>query len=163
MKTILPLFLFGLFVLTGYAQESIKVNVKFPERIGYVNDFEGIFSPEQVKVLNELVSKHEKETTNEIAVVTVSSFQPFPTLFDYSYALANDWGIGKKGNNNGIVIVMGKQIRQIRIQVGYGLESKLKDEEAKRIIDHTIVPEFKMGDYYAGIEKGLAQIIKAIK
>lgn len=163
MKTLLIVFFLGLFVLTGFSQDLKKTNFKFPERVGYVNDFEGIFTSEQVKTLNELIIKHEKETTNEIALVTISSFEPYASLFDYSLALGNDWGIGKKGKNNGIVIVMGKQIRQIRIQVGYGLENKLKDEEAKRIIDSIIVPEFKKGDYYAGLENGLTEIIKEIK
>ncbi|HET6557144.1 MAG TPA: TPM domain-containing protein [Prolixibacteraceae bacterium] len=162
-KTILIGFLLSLFVLTGYAQNSITAEVKFPDRRGYVNDFEGILSSEQVKELNDLVANHEKETSHEIVLVTIGSFEPYPSLFDYSYALANDWGVGKKDKNNGIAIVMGKQIRQIRIQVGYGLENKLKDEEAKRIIDHTIVPEFKKGDYYAGIKMGLAEIINEIK
>lgn len=163
MKTLLTALLFGCFVLTGYSQNLAKADVKFPARIGYVNDFEGIFTPDQVKVLNEQVTKQEKETGNEIAIVTIGSFEPYPSLFDYSLALANQWGIGKKDKNNGIAIVMGKQIRQIRIQVGYGLENKLKDEEAKRIIDQTIIPEFKKGDYYAGLEKGLAEIINEIK
>ncbi|MGE5394993.1 MAG: TPM domain-containing protein [Candidatus Saccharibacteria bacterium] len=163
MKSLLLTFLFGLFVLTAFAQDKSTTDFKFPERIGYVNDFEGIFTPEQVKSLEEMVVKHEKETTNEIAVVTISSFQPYATLFDYSFALGNHWGVGKMDKKNGIVIVMGKQIRQIRIQVGYGLENKLKDDEAKRIIDNTIIPEFKKGDYYAGLEKGIAEIIKEIK
>lgn len=163
MKTLLTALLFGCFVLTGYSQDLSKADVKFPNRLGYVNDFEGIFSSEQVKELNDLAANHEKETTNEIVLVTIGSYEPYPSLFDYSYALANHWGIGKKEKNNGIAIVMGKQIRQIRIQVGYGLENKLKDEEAKRIIDQIIVPEFKKGDYYAGLEKGLVEIINEIK
>lgn len=163
MKTLLTALLFGCFVLTGYSQDLSKADVQFPNRVGYVNDFEGIFTPEQVKVLNEQVAKHEKETTNDIAIATIASFEPYANLFDYSLALANQWDIGRKDKKNGIVIVMGKQIRQIRIQVGYGLESKLRDEEAKRIIDQTMVPEFKKGDYYAGLKKGLAEIIKEIK
>lgn len=162
-KTILMGFLLGMFVLSGYAQNSIKKEVKFPDRVGYVNDFEGILSPEQVNELNELVANHERETSNELVLVTIGSFEPYPSLFDYSYALANDWGVGKKNKNNGIAIVFGKQIREIRIQVGYGLENKLNDEEAKRIIEDTIVPEFKKGDYYLGLKKGLAEIINEIK
>lgn len=162
-KILLTGFLLAFFLLTGYGQDNIKAEVKFPERLGYVNDFEGIFSQVQINELNDIIANHEKVTTNEIAVVTIGSFEPYPTLFDYSLALANYWGIGKKDKNNGIVIVMGKQIRQIRIQVGYGLENKLKDDEAKRIIDNTIVPQFKKGDYFTGIQKGLAEIINEVK
>lgn len=163
MKTLLTALLFGCFVLTGYSQDFARADVKFPNRLGYVNDFEGILSPEQVKELNDLVANHEEESSNEIVLVTIGSFEPYPSLFDYSLALANEWGVGKKDKKNGIAIVFGKQIRQIRIQVGYGLENKLKDEESKRIIDYIVVPEFKKGDYYAGLKKGLAEIINEIK
>jgi uncharacterized protein len=155
--------LFGLFSLTSYSQSDKKTDFKFPDYIGYVNDFEGILTQEQIKELNDLIKNHEKETTNEITIVTISTFEPYKTLFDYSLDLANYWEIGKKDKNNGIAIVFGKQIRQIRIQVGYGLENKLKDDEAKRIIDNTIIPEFKNGDYYIGIKKGLLQIIDQVK
>lgn len=156
-------FIFALTTLTSYSQSDKKPDFKFPDYIGYVNDFEGLLTQEQIKDLNDIITKHEKETTNEIAIVTISSFEPYKTLFEYSLALSNYWGIGKKDKNNGIAIVFGKQIRQIRIQVGYGLENKLKDDEAKRIIDNTIIPEFIKGDYFAGIKKGLIEIIDEIK
>lgn len=162
-KILLIGLLWGLISLTGYSQSDKNPDFKFPDYIGYVNDFEGIFTQDQIKELNDIIAQHEKETTNEIAIVTITSFEPYKTLFDYSLALANRWGVGKKDKNNGITIVFGKQIRQIRIQVGYGLENKLKDEEAKKIIDKTIIPEFKKGDYYAGIKNGLLEIIDQIK
>lgn len=162
-KTLLFGLLFGLISLVGYSQTNNGTDFKFPENVGFVNDFEGILTQDQIKVLNDIISKHEKETTNEIAIVTIKSFEPYNTLFDYSLDLANYWGVGKKEKDNGIAIVLGKQIRQIRIQVGYGLENKLKDEEAKRIIDSIMIPEFKNGDFFTGIEKGLLAVIKEIK
>jgi uncharacterized protein len=131
--------------------------------LGYVNDFEGIFTIGQIAELNKIIERHEKETTNQMVIVTTPSFAPFENLFDYSLKLANTWRVGQKGKNNGIAIVFGKQIRQIRIQVGYGLENKLKDEEAKRIIDNIIIPEFKKEDYYMGIKNGIAEIFKEIE
>ena len=77
--------------------------------------------------------------------------------------MANYWGIGKENKNNGIAIVFGKQIKQIRIQVGYGLENKLKDEEVKKIIADIIIPEFINDDFFNGIKKGLIEIIAEIK
>ncbi|MEI7501285.1 MAG: TPM domain-containing protein [Bacteroidota bacterium] len=156
-------FIFVLTTLTSYSQSGKKTDFKFPAYIGYVNDFERILTQKQIKELNDIISKHEKETINEIVIVTISSIEPYKTLFDYSIALANYWGIGKKDKNNGVAIVFGKQIRQIRIQVGYGLENKLKDEEAKKIIDNAIIPEIKKGDYYTGIKNGLLEIIDQIK
>jgi len=162
-KTLLLGLIFGLISLIGYSQADKKNDFKFPDYVGYVNDFEGIFTQDQIKELNDIISKQEKETTNEIAIVSITSFEPYETLFDYSLDLANNWGIGKKDKDNGIAIVFGKQIRQIRIQVGYGLENKLKDEEAKKIIDNIIIPEFKKGDFFIGIKNGLIEIINEIK
>lgn len=155
--------LLGIFLV--FISQSIfsQGDFRFPEKKGYVNDFEGIFSNEQISELNKIIGQHEKATTNQIAVVSIKSFEPFESLFDYSLKLANQWGVGQKDKNNGITIVFGKQIRQIRIQVGYGLEKKLKDEEAKRIIDNVVIPEFKKGDYFAGIRNGIAEVIKEIE
>lgn len=163
MKARLLGFIFALITLTSYSQSEKMTDFKFPDYIGYVNDFEGILSQEQIRELNDILKKYEKETTNEIAIVTISSFDPYESLYDYSLALARYWSVGKKDKNNGIVIVFGKQIRQIRIQVGYGLEIKLNDDEAKKIIDYTIVPEFKTGNYFAGIKNGLLEIIDKLK
>jgi len=162
-KTVLVGLLFVLITLTSFSQDSKKVDFKFPDYVGFVNDFEEIFTKEQIKELEDIIAKHEQVTTNEIAVVSINSFEPYNTLFDYSLGLSNYWGIGKKDINNGIAIVFGKQIRQIRIQVGYGLENKLKDEEAQKIIANTIIPEFKKGDFYRGIKKGLIEIINEVK
>ena len=157
-KTITISFFLVLFTTTIFSQ----TNFKFPDSKGYVNDFEGVFLNEQILNLNQIIQKHDEETSNQIAIVSIKSFKPFNTLFDYSLKLAKSWGVGQKDKKNGVVIVFGKQIRQIRIQVGDGLEKKLKDEEVKRIIDYTIIPEFKKGDYFLGIKNGLIEIIKEI-
>jgi len=115
-KTLLIGFLFGIISLTVFSQTDTIIDFKFPDYIGYVNDFEKIFTVEQISELNDIIKNHEKKTTNEIAIVSISSYEPYETLFDYSFDLAYYWGIGKKDKNNGIVIVFGKQIRQIRIQ-----------------------------------------------
>jgi uncharacterized protein len=158
-KTLVIGFFLILLSSTLFSQSDFK----FPDRLGYVNDFEKVFSSEQILELNKIIEKHEKETTNQIVIVSIDSFAPFETLFDYSLKLANHWGVGLKDKNNGIVIVFGKQIRQIRIQVGYGLEKKLKNEEAKKIIDNVMIPDFKNGDYFKGIKNGLTEIIKEIE
>lgn len=161
--------LFFLLLLTSltlnfiFCQGDKKTNFKFPEPLGFVNDYEKILSNVQIDTLTSLIKTHQEKTTNQIAIVTIDSFAPYKTLFDYSLDLFNTWGIGTKEKNNGVAIVFGKKIRQVRIMVGYGLEKKLKDEEAKRIIDITMIPEFKNGDFYTGIKNGLLEIIKEIE
>ena len=162
-KLLLIGFILIIFSQTIISQNNNPTEFKFPDYVGYVNDFEGIFSKEQISELNKIIEKQEKETSNEIAIVSIESYSPYKTLFEYSLELGNYWEIGKQDKSNGILIVFGKKIRQIRIQVGYGLENKLKDEEAKRIIDKTIIPEFKKGDFFIGIKKGLVEIIDETK
>ncbi len=160
------LLLFTLTILTlnlVFCQGDKKIKFKFPESTGFVNDYEKIFSNDQIDSLTSIIKKHQDKTTNQIAIITIDSFAPYKTLFDYSLNLFNTWGIGTKEKDNGVAIVFGKKIRQIRIMVGYGLETKLKDEEAKLIIDEIIIPEFKKGDFYLGIKKGLLEVIKQIE
>lgn len=160
LKTTYILYLIFLISCSG-TDKKTKNNL--PDYTGCVNDFENILTKEQINDLTDIIIKNEKETTNEIAIATISSFEPYKTLFDYSLDLAKYWGIGKKNKDNGILIVFSKMIREMRIQVGIGLEKKLTNEECKMIIDSSFVPEFKKGDYYAGVKKGLTEIMNEIK
>ncbi len=162
IKTIPVVLFFVLISLTVFSQNENKKDFIFPDYVGYVNDFEEIFSSEQISELKEIIIQHEKMTTNEIVVVTIKSCAPYETLNEYSIELANYWNASKKNKNNTVLIFLGKQIRQIRIEVGYELENKLNDEEAKIILDNIIIPEFKKGDFYEGIKKGILEIINKI-
>jgi len=156
------LFLVIMFsVKPAFNQDTLSI--KFPVPSGFVNDFEGILTTGQEKKLEKIISKYERKTSNEIAIVTVDSIAPYPDLYHYSLDLANSWGIGKKDKNNGILLIFSKKLRNIRIQTGKGLTNALTDEEAKRIIDQIIIPEFKKGDYFSGTEKGLMAILKELQ
>lgn len=140
----------------------------FPEKpIGYTSDFENIFSQSQVSYLDSLIAQHKKETSNEIAIVTLSldstvikSAAEFDQL---CLTLVNKWGIGEKDKHNGIGIIFSTNLKRIRIETGIGLVSKLTDRDAKRIIDTIITPEFKNGDYFTGMVKGVMAISDKIK
>ena len=157
------LIIVALFSNLCHSQVKDQIGFKFPNQIGYVNDFESVFSQQEVKKLNDLIVKYEKTTSNEIAVVTILTYKPYNTLFDYSLTLANYWGVGKKDKNNGVVIVFGKKLKEIRIQVGNGLVKKLTDEEVKKIVNETIIPNFKKGDFYNAIKFAMIQIMEQIK
>ncbi|MBC7874153.1 MAG: TPM domain-containing protein [Ferruginibacter sp.] len=150
-------------------QPSASVNNPgFPKKpIGWVSDFDSVFTPAQAVYLDSLMNAHEVQTTNEIAVVTLQpgSYQIItPGDFDaFAFSLFKEWGIGKKDKNNGIGILVSVDLRKIRIEVGKGLALKLTDEEAKNIIDTIIVPEFKKGNYFTGILSGLRVIFKEIE
>lgn len=146
-----------------FCQTKQKDKFKFPSPIGVVNDFENILTAEQIDTLSNIINNHKKLTTNQIAIVTIDSITPYITLFDYTLNLFNTWGIGTKDEDNGVAVVFGSKIREIRIMVGLGLESKLTDADAKEIIDKIIIPEFKNGNYYNGLKRGLIEIIQEIK
>jgi len=135
----------------------------FPFPIGSVSDYEKIFNDVQISNLTKIISEYEEKTTREIAIVTVNSIEPYENISDYSTDLANEWGIGNSETDNGLLILFSKNLREIRISTGYGTEKILTDELCKKVIDETIIPEFKKGDYYSGIEKGMTELIKKWK
>ncbi len=124
-----------------------------------VNDFEFVFTVEQLEKLTLMIRKFEKNTTNQIAIVSIESIGKYKDFNKFAIDLSNYNGIGLKEKDNGLSIVFSKNLRKIRISTGYGTEKILTDEICKNIIDQTIIPEFKNGDYYSGIEKGMAELI----
>jgi uncharacterized protein len=145
-----------------------KPEFTFPEKpLGYVSDFEKLLSAEQVIYLDSIIGLHEKETTNQVAVVTLdldtAKIKTGDDLIQFSTRLFNRWGVGQKDKNNGIGILIAENLRQIRINVGSGLETKLTNEEAKDIIQRLITPRFKEQDYFTGISNGLQAVFKEIE
>jgi uncharacterized protein len=144
------------------------IEVVFPEKpLGYVSDFEKLLSAAQVAYLDSIIGLHEKETTNQLAVVTLdldtARIKSREDLEQFSVKLFNQWGVGVEGKNNGVGLLIAKNLRQVRINVGSGLETKLTTEEAKDIIERLITPRFKEDNYFEGIKDGLNAIFKAIK
>jgi uncharacterized protein len=127
-----------------------------PKPIGYLNDFENIFSPAEKKALDSMLVAYEMETMNEIVVITIDSSVIRPELFyDFSLAICYKWGLGKRDLDNGILICISKEMRLIQIQNGYGISAVLDDVETKRIIDEEIIPYFRDGKFYEGVVNGV--------
>lgn len=132
---------------------------EFPKPVGFVNDFAHVLSSETRETLeNDLVS-FEKETTVEITVATVGSLEE-TTIEDYAVRLFEDWQIGKKEKDNGVLLLVAPNEKKVRIEVGYGLESVLTDAKAGRIIREKITPAFKEGDFDKGVVSGIEAIQK---
>jgi uncharacterized protein len=132
-------------------------DVKYPDYIGYVNDFAGILDNASASDLEALITSIEKDTGAEIAVVTVDTLQGI-TIEEYAVELFEKWGIGKAEEDNGLLILVASTERKVRIEVGNGLEGIITDLEAGRIIDETIVPSFKEGEYSRGIYDAVVTI-----
>ena len=128
---------------------------------GFVNDYAGMFSSSERQALEQKISDFKATTTNEIAVVTISSLDG-DTIENYANELFNEWGIGKKGEDNGVLILISKNDRKMRIEVGYGLEPSLTDAQSFWIINKVMTPAFKQENYYEGVNGAIDKIIAAI-
>jgi len=131
---------------------------KLPKPIGYINDFAGVIDENSKLKMERLAEVIKKTTGAEIAVATVKSIQPYATIEEFSIDLASRWGIGEKGKDNGILIVLAMNERRVRIEVGYGLEGIIPDGLAGEIIDKSMLPYFRSGNYGIGLLKGVEAI-----
>jgi len=129
---------------------------------GFVNDYAGLMTGENRLALETKLVDFEKETGNEIAVVTINSLQG-DTIENFTVALFAKWGIGKKDKDNGILVLIAKDDRKMRIEVGYGLEGALTDAQSYWIIQNVMRPAFQAGDYDSGITEAVEKIIAATK
>jgi uncharacterized protein len=131
-----------------------------------VNDFAGILTPYQVSHLEERLVAYDDSTSVQIAVVIIKSLEG-AGVDDYAIKLGREWGVGNKKTNNGVVVLMsmgeGDGQRKVFIAPGYGLESSLSDYTCKTIIDAEMIPEFKHGNLYRGLERGTDAIIAATR
>jgi len=134
-----------------------------PERPeGRVTDRTGSLTRNQITALERKLATFERETTNQIAVLLIPSLEG-DSLEDYSIRLAEKWKIGQQGRNNGVILLIVKNDRKLRIEVGYGLEGALPDALAGTIIRNEISPRFREGQFYQGIDAGVNAVIAATK
>jgi len=139
--------------LSVIAAEDIKV----PQYRGYVNDFADIIPQSDEEAIANYIGAVERATTAQVAVVTVGSVKPY-TIDQYGIALADQWAPGQKGKGNGVIILVAVKDREMRIEVGYGLEHLIPDAEAWRVVDKVMRPAFKRDDYAFGIAQAVMQI-----
>jgi uncharacterized protein len=133
-----------------------------PYLTGRVVDNAQILSPDARTRLAAVLKAHEQATSNQIVVLTVPTIQP-EGIEEYAVDVFNNWKLGQKGRNNGVLVVVVPQDRRMRIEVGYGLEPMLTDAMAGAIIRDVMTPAFKRADYDAGIQNGVAAIIARLE
>jgi uncharacterized protein len=129
---------------------------------GYVVDGAGVLSPATVDGLNAALHRHEQETSNQVVVHTISSLAG-EAIETYGLRLATRLGAGQKDKDNGVLLLVARDDRKVRIEVGYGLEGALPDVLCARIIREEIVPRFKQGDMDGGVAAGVDRILGAIR
>lgn len=127
-----------------------------------VTDLTGTLSAPQRAALEARLSAFEQKKGAQIAVLLAPTFQP-ESIEQFGIRLAEAWKVGRKGVDDGVILLIAKDDRQLRIEVGYGLEGALNDATAKRIISEVITPRFREGDYFGGIDAGVTAIQTVIE
>ena len=155
---VLPL-LCGLFLLAIAVVQAAEPD--FPPLTGRVVDRAGLLSERDEGELEAALARFETETTNQIVVATLESLQGLP-IEEYGYQLGRHWGIGQEGKDNGALLIVAPEEREVRIEVGYGLEGELTDAQSRTIIETRILPHFRQGDFAAGIKAGIAAMIETL-
>lgn len=134
-----------------------SADVRFPALTGRVVDQAGLLTPAKETELTDRLEALERDTTDQLVVVTVSSLQGLE-IEDYGYRLGRSWGIGQAETDNGVLLIVAPNERKVRIEVGYGLEPILTDGLSALIIHNEILPSFREGRFERGIEQGVTAI-----
>jgi uncharacterized protein len=125
-----------------------------------VNDLAGVLVPAQTDALEKKLDAYSDSTSTQLAIVLVPTVGD-QDMMDYAVKLGRSWGVGGSKFSNGLVLLVAVNDHKVFIATGYGLEGALPDATCKEIIDNDIVPEFRAGDYYSGLDKGINDIIAA--
>ena len=133
----------------------------FPALTGPVVDGAGLLTADAQDELTRKLAAYDQSSGNQLVVVTVTTLDGYP-IEQWGYQLGRHWGIGEKGKNTGALLIVDKDERKLRIEVGYGLEGTLTDAETSNIIRNVIVPQFKQGDYPQGISDGVDAILAVL-
>ncbi|MFA5929034.1 MAG: TPM domain-containing protein [Candidatus Margulisiibacteriota bacterium] len=159
MKKYIRVLFFGL-VLFGLAS-CLTGAEPLPQASGYVTDLGNVISSEQQQKITALLTELEQKTGAEVAVVTIKSLGE-ADIDAYANDLFKKWGIGKKGKDNGVLLLVALEERKVRIETGYGIEGVITDGTAGAIRDQYMLPAFKQGDFGQGLYLGASAVASLI-
>lgn len=155
----MALLLCAIYAAAG--QPAIAAEPKFPQLTGRVVDEAALLSAPVRERITGWLAEFERASKRQLVVVTVKDLQGYP-IEDFGYRLGRAWGIGEKDKNTGVILLVAPKEREVRIEVGYGLEGDLTDAISRAIIEQDILPAFRNGDYEQGIINGTAAILKVL-
>ncbi|MFS8086583.1 MAG: TPM domain-containing protein [Acidobacteriota bacterium] len=135
--------------------------IPVPPLTGHVTDQTATLTPAQQATLEQTLQAFEARKGSQLAVLIVPTTAP-ETIEQYALRVAEQWKLGRKKVDDGAILVVAKNDRALRIEVGYGLEGVLNDATAKRIISEIVVPRFQQGDFQGGIAAGVEQMIRVV-
>jgi uncharacterized protein len=145
------------------AEAASAAEVIPPKPPAYFNDYANVVPKDKALSFNEKLAQFERDTSNQIVVVVYPKMESDSDVFDYTYRVKEQWGVGQKEKNNGAVLFVFVQDRKMYLHTNYGLEGALPDATAKHITEYVIKPHFKNGDYIGGLEAGINAIIQATR
>lgn len=134
--------------------------VKFPLQHGFVNDYEGLFTCSQQNELNTLIVQFEQKTNREIVIITLNDIKPYKDVGDYSKDLSYNWSITKDEVRNGLLVIVSRTLKTVRIMTAFGTHQLIRDDVCKKIIDKEMIPLYTLGNYFAGTKQGLLSLMK---
>lgn len=134
---------------------------RFPALSGRVVDEARVLSPASTQALTQTLADYERGSGNQVVVATLASLQGY-AIEEYGYQLGRTWQIGQKGKNNGALLIVAPKEKQVRIEVGYGLEPLLTDAASSAIINGVILPAFRDGDMERGIVEGAQAMLSVL-
>jgi len=155
-KKLIPLFVLLASGFTAFSQNFP------PKPAALITDYTNTLSPGDQQKLEDKLVAYDDTSSTQIAIVLMKSVGDYD-IDQYAAALGRKWGIGQKGNNNGLLILAAMDQHKVTIQVGYGLEGAVPDVITHVIIQNDITPRFKQGDYYGGLDAAVDDIIKYTK
>lgn len=154
----MTVFAAGFLVLSATSLHALEV----PDLSGRVNDYANMISPETEALIDGRLVELERTDSTQVVVLTVNDLEGM-AIEDYSMRVAEKWKIGHKKLDNGVIFLVSKNDRKMRIEVGYGLEGRLTDLLAGRILDRGVKPSFKSGDFNSGFIHGVDGIIAVVR
>lgn len=149
-------FLFFLLLIKSVWAQNVPEK---PSPARFVNDYAQLLGEGERATLEQKLYNYQDSTSNQMVIVTVPSLEGYD-IESYSIALASKWGIGQKGKNNGVLLLVAPAEHKMRIEVGYGLEGVLPDAVCKQIIREVMKPRFKENNFYAGLDQATDHLIK---
>jgi len=152
-------FLFGLLLLLPQAAGAFALDV--PKLQARITDLAGVLAAEQSASLESKLKALEDTDSSQVAVLIIPSLEG-ESLEDYSVRVARAWRLGQKGRDNGALLLVAMKERKVRIDAGYGLEPTLTDAKSHLIIQNEIIPHFRQGEFYEGIDAGINGIIQVV-
>jgi uncharacterized protein len=147
--------------LAVWSAAALAQSLTFPDLTGRVVDEAGILDANTREQLEKLSADLEAKTTDQLVVVTLKSLRD-TSIEDYGYQLGRKWQIGQKDKNNGVILIVAPNNKRVRIEVGYGLEPTLTDAISSVIIQGSILPRFRAGDFAGGVRRGAEDIAQVL-